>query len=198
MIWFKNADDFVLLTESWKNLLADLENAVYHHSDKTYTCYCSLCNTVFKSKVRQYTGEWIDLRGEFSCDCGFSARMRMLLSQIVSEAFDKSSNIILFEQVTPFYRKLSSLYPNVVGCEFLGSDKISGNFYSHNNALVMHQDMMNTSFEDGAFDCVVHSDVLEHVPDYIAGLRENFRILRDGGLLMFACPIYNHKDHVVR
>jgi SAM-dependent methyltransferase len=50
-------------------------------------------------------------------------------------------------------------------------------------------DMLNLAFPDLAFDLVVHSDTLEHVPSPIRGLAECFRVLRPGGLCAFTVPM---------
>lgn len=44
------------------------------------------------------------------------------------------------------------------------------------------------SIEDGAFDCVLCSGVLEHVDEYRAALDEITRILRHGGTLLLGLP----------
>lgn len=50
-------------------------------------------------------------------------------------------------------------------------------------------DMMQLRFPDTAFDLVVHSDTLEHVPDPVAGLRECHRVLKQGGACAFTVPL---------
>lgn len=42
--------------------------------------------------------------------------------------------------------------------------------------------------QDGSFDCVFCSGVLEHVDDFIKGLGEITRILRPGGVLLLGLP----------
>ena len=49
--------------------------------------------------------------------------------------------------------------------------------------------MMALPFENGAFDLIVHSDTLEHVPDPSRGLRECRRLLRRGGACIFTVPV---------
>jgi SAM-dependent methyltransferase len=44
-------------------------------------------------------------------------------------------------------------------------------------------------FADGAFDVVVHSDTLEHVPRPVRGLAECRRVLRPGGFCAFTVPM---------
>lgn len=50
-------------------------------------------------------------------------------------------------------------------------------------------DMLAMPFADGAFDLVVHSDTLEHVPDPVRGLSECYRVLRSGGACCFTVPV---------
>ncbi|HVS50764.1 MAG TPA: class I SAM-dependent methyltransferase [Opitutaceae bacterium] len=45
-------------------------------------------------------------------------------------------------------------------------------------------------FGDGAFDAVVSADVLYHVDDDAAALREFFRVLRPGGVVVLNLPAY--------
>jgi SAM-dependent methyltransferase len=42
--------------------------------------------------------------------------------------------------------------------------------------------------EDGGFDLVISSDVIEHLPDDAAALREIVRVLRPGGLALITVP----------
>lgn len=42
--------------------------------------------------------------------------------------------------------------------------------------------------QNDSFDCVFCSGVLEHVDDYLAGLKEITRILRQGGILLLGLP----------
>jgi SAM-dependent methyltransferase len=49
-------------------------------------------------------------------------------------------------------------------------------------------DMMDLPFADAAFDLVVHSDTLEHVPRPVRGLSECRRVLRPGGFCAFTVP----------
>ena len=50
-------------------------------------------------------------------------------------------------------------------------------------------DMQKLPFGNNAFDIVVHSDTLEHVPDPLAGLRECYRVLVPGGYCVFTVPM---------
>ncbi len=50
-------------------------------------------------------------------------------------------------------------------------------------------DMLKMPFAAGAFDLIVHSDTLEHVPNPIAALAECRRVLKVGGALCYTIPI---------
>jgi SAM-dependent methyltransferase len=60
-----------------------------------------------------------------------------------------------------------------------------------NHVLVRYPeiDMMNLRLEDRAFDLVVHSDTLEHVPHPVRGLSECRRVLKPGGFCAFTVPL---------
>lgn len=55
-------------------------------------------------------------------------------------------------------------------------------------------------FRPASFDCVVALDVLEHVEDDVAALREVARVLRPGGAFLFAVPafpaLWRHHDRM--
>lgn len=50
-------------------------------------------------------------------------------------------------------------------------------------------DLSALRYEAGAWDLVVHSDTLEHVPDPVRGLSECRRVLAPGGHCVFTVPI---------
>ena len=56
-------------------------------------------------------------------------------------------------------------------------------------ALFPRVDMQALPHADGAFDLVVHSDTLEHVPDPVRGLAECRRVLRAGGACVYTVPM---------
>lgn len=53
---------------------------------------------------------------------------------------------------------------------------------------VHHGDLVAQEFEGGIFDAVVMSHVIEHVPDPLRILKECFRILKPGGVLVVLTP----------
>jgi SAM-dependent methyltransferase len=50
-------------------------------------------------------------------------------------------------------------------------------------------DLMSLPYDDNAFDIVIHSNSLEHVPDPIRALEECRRVLKQGGACIYTVPI---------
>lgn len=53
-------------------------------------------------------------------------------------------------------------------------------------------DAMKLPFADDGFDAIVTMDVLEHLPDDCAAMREFFRVLKPGGRVFATVPAYQH------
>jgi SAM-dependent methyltransferase len=56
---------------------------------------------------------------------------------------------------------------------------------------VRNEDVQKLSFEDRCFDLVSCTEVFEHVPDYLAGFSEVFRVLRPEGWFVFTVPFFD-------
>lgn len=54
---------------------------------------------------------------------------------------------------------------------------------------IRNEDMCRFTYPDGAFDIVLSSDTLEHVPDFRTALAETRRVLRPGGRHVFTVPV---------
>ncbi len=64
--------------------------------------------------------------------------------------------------------------------------------------IVQLQDVTALSYRDAVMDAVVCQDVLEHVPDYRAALRELVRVLKPGGRLVLTVPFYDDSPQSVQ
>lgn len=71
--------------------------------------------------------------------------------------------------------------------DYTASD-LDGARYHHVPGLVK-ADLTRAPFPDAAFDIVICSHVLEHIPDDAAAMRELFRITRPGGTLLALVPM---------
>ena len=51
-------------------------------------------------------------------------------------------------------------------------------------------DLTAIPVEDGRFDAILFNQVMEHLPDPLAALRELRRVLRPGGQILCTCPLF--------
>jgi ubiquinone/menaquinone biosynthesis C-methylase UbiE len=99
---------------------------------------------------------------------------------------------------------------NRFGCRTVGVELVATNLRRGASRLaeagmdvasrtrLVHGDIQRMPFADGAFDFVWSRDVLIHLPDLVAGLRECRRVLKAGGRMlvfqMFATPWLSDGD----
>jgi hypothetical protein len=120
------------------------------------------------------------------CPCGLNTRLRGALHFLMSEVgMNPASRVYLSEQTTPFFQAISGLCHHTTGSEYLADGTARGQ--TNANGL-RHEDITDLTFADGIFDIIGSFEVLEHVPDYRAGLREMCRVLCPGGALVATFP----------
>jgi SAM-dependent methyltransferase len=68
--------------------------------------------------------------------------------------------------------------------EYMGPDYLSGQIVNG----VLNQDITNSSYESNSFDLIITQDIFEHIPNYIKGEKECYRILKQGGWYVFSVP----------
>jgi SAM-dependent methyltransferase len=59
---------------------------------------------------------------------------------------------------------------------------------------IRNEDAQNLSFDDCSFDLVTSNQVFEHVPDVVKCFQECRRVLKPGGILLFAVPLYDEAE----
>jgi hypothetical protein len=104
------------------------------------------------------------------------------------------ARIYLTEAATPFYDFIKARHPGAVGSEYL-ADVPFGQVGARG---IRSEDFTALTFDDAAFDLVMTFEVLEHVPDYRAALREAARVLRPGGVMLLTAPFLNFDETLVR
>ena len=79
----------------------------------------------------------------------------------------------------------------IVCSEYFGPDYHSGDTVKG----ILHEDLQHTSFADEAFDVILTSEVLEHVPNAMVAEQELMRILKPNGIYCFTVPFAPTHDH---
>lgn len=159
--------------------------------------FCQYCDkpTYFFMDWLHATDNMPNFRERLKCSrCGLNTRLRVISSFAKNVIKEKNlQDIYLYEQATKFFKlfcekvKKENTSVNIVGSEYLGEDKASGQVYNG----ICHQDACNLSFEDKSFDLLISNDVLEHIFDIDKALGESFRVLKDNGLFIVSIP-FNH------
>lgn len=63
------------------------------------------------------------------------------------------------------------------------------------NFFVTRADIKNLPFESATFDCVICSEVLEHIPEHEKALKELVRVLKPEGNIVVSVPRYFRKEY---
>nr|MBF0223157.1 class I SAM-dependent methyltransferase [Desulfobulbaceae bacterium] len=181
---------------------------------------CSVCGEVF---VPSYVSEAIcdDLAADWgisvlqrryfnyregcSCKkCGATIRninMGKALLEVVNLKFARNFQFVKDFVASQDLQDMKIAEINNCGILHTYLTKCPGLFYSEygsTDPATPSEDLMALSYEDGFFDVVVTSDVLEHVPNYPKAFEEITRVLKDDGTFVFTVPFLDDRKTVVR
>ena len=164
--------------------------------------YCRACERIRQMQVTlgEPPGTWRNLLEGMVCECGLNGRTRLVLT-VLDEILKtrKFAKSLVLERLTPFYAHLEKRLPGLIGSEYLGDTVPAGALVERNGITLRSESMMALAFESSSLDIVMHFDVLEHVPDWRLGLRECWRVLKPGGVMLFTAPFYDELDrNIVR
>ena len=160
----------------------------------TYEGYCACCKRTRMMRVSydystRMTPYW---RETLICPvCKMNSRMRFAI-EYLGAFTDKK--IYIQEQVTPFFKNLKKIIPDLTGSEFLGSNYAGGDLVNG----VLHEDAEALSFDDNIFDVVGSFDVFEHIDNYTMGMKEARRCLKPGGVFLLSVPVFKSRYNHVR
>jgi SAM-dependent methyltransferase len=164
--------------------------------------FCPAClhPVTFQVSSDPIGASWRNFLEGMICPCGTNARTRLIATawrEVRKSLRPKQS--LIFERVTTTYDRMAAEDSRLVGCEYLGADKVPGQSYEHGTLIIRHEDLLNLSVEDSSLDLIMHFDVLEHVPDHRRALAECHRVLRAGGKMLFTLPFYHNLErHLIR
>ena len=144
-------------------------------------------------------GSPVNWRETLPCPkCGLINRWRGCL-HVFEEICQPTTDdrIYLTETLTPVFQNLNSRYPLLVSSEYF-PDSHPGDLVDTHLMPVRNEDITKLTFDDASFESILCFDVMEHVPDYRAALREFYRVLAAGGQLLVSVPFSFVEKTLVR
>lgn len=206
MLWF---DDLQDAADADTALTGDLSIEARIQAAATWPGHCPACAraTVFTVCTGAAFAGRANLREGLRCTrCGLTARQRTLLMALrESIGADRTARGALLERFSRRHGAVRRLYPATRGSEFLSATHVPGRRYPWRSAsrrwlwrAVRHESIAQLSYATGSLTFIVHSDVLEHVDDTMAALRDCHRVLAPGGTMVLTVPLDLRRDHNVR
>jgi SAM-dependent methyltransferase len=192
IVWMNTRAEFVATTELLLQYSEGIESVVAKATK--LAGYCRACEGIRQMQVtlEAPNGTWRNLLEGMVCECGLNGRCRSALAVLDEILIGRQfASALVLERLTPFYGQLAMRLPGLIGCEYLGDTVPAGALVEKAGIAVRSENMMAFALESDALDIVMHFDVLEHVPDWRLGLRECWRVLRPGGIMLFTTPFYD-------
>ena len=141
----------------------------------------------YEVPVRRFLPFGLNARPNALCPyCGSLERHRLFLLYLKNETdiFSGKLKVLHFAPEFTIKNVLGEL-PNLT---YTTTDLAS-------NQVSVKSDIMKLPFEDGSFDTVLCSHVLEHVHDDICAMEEIFRILKPGAWAIIQVPLEKNREH---
>lgn len=180
-------------------------------ADGEWRGYCTCCAAPARFRVPATTvvagarGPVPDWGESLRCrSCDLISRLRFCATELMRTIDPRRSRVYVTEQTTPLFAWLFARVKQLVGSEFVTSSaeraRLQGyldEVHGRGRSTLRHEDLTQLSFRDASFDALLCLEVLEHVPNYGAAVRELARILRPGGAAIFSAPFGVLEEHTL-
>jgi len=162
---------------------------------------CNICvkQTIYSiSPRRAPAGDQFNFRANWwlglTCGCRLSTLDRAVFSCFLDDG-RHDDQIYHVGYHSAFRNWLANRLPNVIASQYE-----AGREPGEIEKGIQYEDLTRLSFADGTFDCIIATEILEHIPDYELAIREMARVLKPGGRALMTFPWLggNHYDHRTR
>jgi len=168
--------------------------------------WCGLCSQAVSFALPSHgNGGHPNLREEMVCPCcRLTARNRVAMALLTLGLDTSAARIYLTEQASAAYVWLQAHCASLEGSEYGLDEHTRPRLQAWYQSLgglgtLVERDVTRLDFADASLDAIGSFDVLEHVPDYAAALREFARCLRAQGRLVLTVPfVESSRDTLVR
>lgn len=128
------------------------------------------------------------------CDCGMSNLDRAVL-RVFLDGSERQRRVYHVGYNSRVRHWLSERFLDIVASQFE-----EGRRPGEIENGIRYEDLTGLSFAEDEFDCAICMEVLEHIPDYHAALRELARTLKPEGRALLSFPWLggDHYDHFIR
>lgn len=180
------------LGEEWRGQQAFQAQLLANGRERTVGGYCAACQCETEFAIGGEDGSEPNWRESLNCrQCGLINRWRAsahLFALLAPTA--PVGPVYMTEQTTPLFAWMAERQPGLIGSEYLGPDVAPGATVRRHERSLRHEDITALSMADASLASILTFDVLEHVPDYRAAVREFARTLMPGGLLLLTAPFH--------
>jgi SAM-dependent methyltransferase len=124
-------------------------------------------------------------------NCRSTAISLATISAIIKIAPDPDSFVYELSYHGAVFSYLRKQFKNFEFSEFFGppsgGEIING---------IRNEDVQKLSFNSAVFDLVTSTEVFEHVPNYISGFSEIYRVLKNNGYFIFTVPLFDERSTI--
>ena len=97
------------------------------------------------------------------------------------ELYRRGADVVAFDRDAAELRNVGAMFAAMA---------LEGEAPADARARTVEGDALQLPFDDGAFDTVIAAEILEHIPDDAAAIREIVRVVRPGGRVAVTVPRY--------
>ena len=169
--------------KKYLNYILSLADSFFKNQGRIYFYRCPFCEkkSFFLSIGKNnFESRCVSCRGTIISLSLIYVICRFKKSVSFSSTYELSFHGVVFSFLK---RKSVFFYFSEYFPDSTGVEKING---------IPNQDIQNLTLKSNTFTLITSTEVFEHVPDYIRGFSEVFRVLKKGGYFIFTVPLFEN------